>query len=149
MARCDDRMSLTSTMLLKAFAIWLLIFAVEAVHGVLRTLYLVPILGDLPARQVGVAVGSLLILLIAWLTVHWIGAHSVHRWRTVGALWVTLMTLGEGVSGRFAFGFPWSRTARDFDPKRGGLLGPGMLVLYFAPGWMARPRGLATARRPA
>lgn len=149
MARCDDRMSLTSTMLLKAIAIWLLIFAIEAVHGVLRTLYLVPILGDLPARQVGVAVGSLLILLIAWLTVRWIGVHSVHQWRTVGALWVTLMIVAEVVLGRFAFRYPWSRIAEDFNPTRGGLLGFGMLVLYFAPGWMARLRGIATARRPA
>ncbi len=136
-------------MLLSAFAIWLVIFAIEVVRGVPRTLYLVPLLGDLPARQVGVAVGSLLILASAWLTVRWIGAQSVRQWRTAGALWVTLMIVAEVVLGRFAFGFPWSRTARDFDPKRGGLLGPGMLVLYFAPGWMARPRGLATARRPA
>jgi hypothetical protein len=136
-------------MLLNAFAIWLVIFAIEVVRGVPRTVYRVSLLGDRPARQVGVAVGSLLIPASAWLTVRWIGAQSVRQWRTVGALWVTLMTLDEGALGRFAFGFPWSRTARDFDPKRGGLLGPGMPVLYFAPGWMARPRGLATARRPA
>ena len=135
-------------MLLKAIAIWLLIFAIEAVHGVLRTLYLVPILGDLPARQVGVAIGSLLILLIAWLTVRWIGVHSVHQWRTVGALWVTLMIVAEVVLGRFAFRYPWSRIAEDFNPTRGGLLGFGMLVLYFAPGWMARLRAIASARRP-
>ncbi len=134
-------------MLPKALAIWLVIFAVEAVHGVLRTLYLVPLLGDLPARQVGVAVGSLLILLVAWLTVRWIGARSVRQWRSVGALWVTLMIVAELVLGRFAFGYPWSRIAEDFDPTQGGLLGFGMLVLYFAPSWMARLRGLATARR--
>jgi hypothetical protein len=134
-------------MLPKALAIWLVIVAVEAVHGVLRTLYLVRLLGDLPARQVGVAVGSLLILLVAWLTVRWIGARSVRQWRSVGALWVTLMIVAELVLGRFAFGYPWSRIAEDFDPTQGGLLGFGMLVLYFAPSWMARLRGLATARR--
>jgi hypothetical protein len=93
-------------MLPKALAIWLVIVAVEAVHGVLRTLYLVRLLGDLPARQVGVAVGSLLILLVAWLTVRWIGARSVRQWRSVGALWVTLMIVAELVLGRFAFGYP-------------------------------------------
>jgi len=92
-------------MLLNAFAIWLVIFAIEVVRGVPRTVYRVPLLGDRPARQVGVAVGLLLILASAWLAVRWLGAQSVRQWRTVGALWVTLMTLGEGVSGRFAFGF--------------------------------------------
>jgi hypothetical protein len=58
-------------MYLKAFAVWLLIFAVEVAHGVLRTLYLIPLLGDLRSRQVGVAVGSALILLVsggAWVS---------------------------------------------------------------------------------
>jgi hypothetical protein len=48
----------------------------------------------------------------------------------------------EVVVGRFAFGYPWARIAEDFDPTRGGFLALGMLVLYLAPGWMARLRGL-------
>lgn len=129
-------------MVLKAFAVWLLIFAVEALHGVLRTLYLVPLLGDLGSRQVGVAVGSGLILLVAWLTVKWIGPRTPREQRAVGLLWVTLMVGAEVVVGRFAFGYPWARIAEDFDPTRGGLLAFGMLVLYLAPGWTARLRGL-------
>lgn len=129
-------------MVLKAFAVWLLIFAVEALHGVLRTLYLVPLLGDLGSRQVGVAVGSGLILLVAWLTVKWIEPRTPREQRGVGLLWVTLMVGAEVVVGRFAFGYPWARIAEDFDPTRGGLLAFGMLVLYLAPGWTARLRGL-------
>jgi hypothetical protein len=129
-------------MYLKAFAVWLLIFAVEVAHGVLRTLYLVPLLGDLRSRQVGVAVGSALILLVTWLTVKWIAPRNPRQWHGVGFLWVTLMIGAEVVVGRFAFGYPWARIAEDFDPTRGGFLALGMLVLYLAPGWMARLRGL-------
>jgi hypothetical protein len=129
-------------MYLKAFAVWLLIFAVEVAHGVLRTLYLIPLLGDLRSRQVGVAVGSALILLVTWLTVKWIAPRNPRQWRGVGFLWVTLMIGAEVVVGRFAFGYPWARIAEDFDPTRGGFLALGMLVLYLAPGWMARLRGL-------
>jgi hypothetical protein len=129
-------------MYLKAFAVWLLIFAVEVAHGVLRTLYLIPLLGDLRSRQVGVAVGSALILLVTWLTVRWIAPRNPRQWRGVGFLWVTLMIGAEVVVGRFAFGYPWARIAEDFDPTRGGFLALGLLVLYLAPGWMARLRGL-------
>jgi hypothetical protein len=127
-------------MVLRAFAVWLLIFAAEAVHGVLRTLYLVPLLGDLTSRQVGVAVGSGLILLVTWLTVKWIGPRTPRQQRGVGFLWVTLMIGAELAVGRFAFGYPWARITEDFDPTRGGFLAFGMLVLYLAPGWMARLR---------
>ena len=46
----------------RALLFWLLLIAVEVLHGMLRRLLLVPMIGDLPARQVGVFVGSALIL---------------------------------------------------------------------------------------
>ena len=39
--------------LIRAFLVWLVIIAAETVHGILRGVLLVPIVGDLPARQVG------------------------------------------------------------------------------------------------
>lgn len=129
-------------MYLRALAVWLLIFAVEVAHGVLRTLYLVPLVGDLRSRQVGVAVGAVLILLVTWLTVKWIAPRTPRERRGVGVLWVMLMIGAEVAVGRLAFGYPWARITEDFDPTRGGFLALGMLVLYLAPGWMARLRGL-------
>jgi hypothetical protein len=40
--------------LLRAIAVWPIIIAVEVVHGVLRGLLLVPLVGDLPARRVSI-----------------------------------------------------------------------------------------------
>jgi hypothetical protein len=127
---------------LRALVVWLVMFAVEGAHGVLRTLYLMPIVGDRPARQLAVVTGSLLILLVAWLSSRWIGARTPREWRGIGTLWVVLMVAADGLLGRCLFGYPWSRITEDFDPTRGGLLGLGLLVLYFAPGWAARCRGL-------
>jgi hypothetical protein len=140
--RAAREANMAPTMVLRAFTVWLLIFAVEVAHGVLRTLYLVPLFGDLRSRQLGVVVGSGLILLVTWLTVKWIAARSPRQWRGVGFLWVTSMIGAEAAVGRFAFGYPWARIVEDFDPTRGGFLALGMLVLYLAPGWMARLRGL-------
>lgn len=58
---------------LRAVLVWLIIIGVETVHGVLRTLLLVPLLGDFPARRVSVFTGSLLNFGVAWVFVRWIG----------------------------------------------------------------------------
>ena len=60
--------------LLRAFAVWLAIIAVETVHGILRAILLVPLVGDLPARQIGVPIGSLLLFAVASLLIRWVAA---------------------------------------------------------------------------
>ncbi len=130
---------------LRALAVWFAIFAIEVAHGVLRMLYLVPVLGERPARQLGIATGSLLILLVAWLGARWIGVRTPREGRLVGTMWVLLMVAAEMLLGRSVFGYSWSRIAEDFDPTQGGLLTLGLLVLYLAPGWSARRRGLLAA----
>lgn len=129
----------------RAVLVWCLIFALEALHGVARTLWLVPRVGDLASRQIGVATGSLLILAVAWLTATWLAAPCrTAAWR-IGALWVALTIAGEVLLGRGVFGYPWSRLIEDYDITRGGLLGLGMAVLLAAPWLAARWRGLPGA----
>lgn len=133
--RAPRRLSIQQ-MLKRAVAVWCMIFVLEVLHGVLRAIWLVPFIGDFRARQVGVLVGSLLILVVAALTIRWIGARERRDLLRVGLLWFVLMVGAEVLLGRVAFGYPWSRIAEDFDVARGGLLGFGMLVLAAAP-WLA------------
>jgi hypothetical protein len=56
-------------LLLRAFAVWFVIIAVGAVHGVLRGLLLAPLVGDLPARQMGVPIGSLFVFAVAYVCI--------------------------------------------------------------------------------
>jgi hypothetical protein len=128
-------------MLVRAFLVWLLIFGLEVLHGTARTLWLVPLVGDLRSRQIGVPVGSLLILLMAWLTIRWIGARTPRQLVAVGGGWLLLMLCAEVLLARMVFGYPWTRIAEDFDISRGGLLGFGMLVLAAAPWLASRWRG--------
>ena len=41
----------------KATLVWLLIIVVESVHGVLRNLFVAPVIGEFEARQAGVFIG--------------------------------------------------------------------------------------------
>jgi len=120
----------------RAVAVWLLLMLIETAHGTLRTLALTPYLGDLYARQVSVLSGSLLILLTAYLTSHWLRAETPRAQLLVGGLWLALTLLFELGLGHYGLGYSWERLAEDYDLVQGRLLPFGMVVLTLAP-WVA------------
>jgi hypothetical protein len=128
----------------RAVFAWLLIAAVETVHGTFRILFVEPRLGLLRAHQISVATGLLLILGVAWLTIRWIAGGARLKLGTIwrmGALWLVLMLAFE-----FGLGFALGRTAgdllADYDLSRGRLMLLGMPVMLVAPWIAARLRGL-------
>ena len=127
--------------LARAVAIWLTLIAVESIHGVARRLLLEPQLGDLPARQVSVLTGAVLIGVVFWFTLKWLGPQPGWRWWEMGLLWLTVTLAFEIGLGRAA-GMSWDRIASDFDPRRGGFLAFGMLVILLAPRVLAERLGL-------
>jgi hypothetical protein len=137
-----------SLALARAVGIWLTLVAVESMHGVMRRLFLEPQLGDLRARQVSVFTGAVLVTLVFWFTLRWLGSQPVRRWWTFGLLWLAL-TLGFEFGLGRATGMSWDRIASDFDPRRGGLLAFGMLVILVAPRILAQRRGLLQDRHRA
>ncbi|MBK9163277.1 MAG: hypothetical protein IPM21_05090 [Acidobacteria bacterium] len=117
----------------RAIAVWLLMMAVETVHGILRVVLLAPQIGDLRARQIAIFTGSAIILGIAYLFIGWVGAQSKLKLLAIGFVWM-LLTLGfEAVIGIYAFGFGWERILAEYDPRTGSLMLFGLFVLLFAP----------------
>jgi hypothetical protein len=104
----------------------------ESVHGILRELFVAPVLGDLRARQTGVIVGSALVFAVAWLTSNWLGAQSRRALLRVGALWVALTVVFELTLGR-ALGASWDRILADYNPLRGGFMMLGLAFMYVSP----------------
>ena len=72
----------------RAALVWMLIMLAETGHGVIRELFIAPVIGGLRARQLGVFVGCVIIFVIAWLTARWMGARhaaSNSRWARSGS----------------------------------------------------------------
>lgn len=105
--------------------------AIETLHGILRGLFLVPLTGQIRANQIGVVVGSLLILLVTLFTINWIVATETSELLKVGIIWV-LLTLVFEVGLGYAFG-GWDRVSMDYDPRQGGLMPFGLLMMLFSP----------------
>jgi hypothetical protein len=125
---------------LRGLAVWVCIIFVEVLHGIARTLFLAPALGDFRARQVAVFTGSILIVLVAALSIGWLRPASVREAMCVGVVWLALTLAFEIAFGRFVVHASWARIASDYDLPRGGLLPIGLLVLAAAPLIAARVR---------
>jgi hypothetical protein len=125
----------------KALAVWLLIVIVESIHGIIRQLFIAPVIGDLPARQVGVLIGSAIIFAIAWACIRWTSARSFAEQLKVGLLWVVLIAIFEFSLGA-ALGHSRERMLSDYNMAEGGFMGLGLLFMLFAPVLAAKARGL-------
>ena len=124
----------------KSLLVWLGLIAAEIIHGILRAVFLVPVVGEFRSNQIGVLTGSAIILVIAWLTIRWIGATQPFEQLTVGGIWLTLTVTFEVLFGRFAVGLTWERIGSDYNLREGGLMPLGLFVLFFSPMMMEKLR---------
>ena len=120
---------------------WLIIAVAESVHGVLRRLFVLPLIGELRAHQVGIVVGCIIIFAIAWASIRWIGARSTSELLKTGATWMVLMAVFE-LSLGYAFGYPLSRILQDYNMAEGRLMIFGMVFMLGAPALAAKARGI-------
>jgi hypothetical protein len=121
--------------LLRAVLVWLLFIVAESAQGALRRVVFGPV-ADLAVRQVSVAIGAVVVFLIAWLFRRWLALRSAGAALAVGVLWVALTVVFElalqGLLGR-----SWTALAADYDIARGGLMPLGLLAMALAP-WVVR-----------
>lgn len=122
-----------SGIIVRALAVWCALIAAEILHGIARSILLVPHVGEFKSNQMGVFTGSIIILAIALITVRWIGATRAADLLAVGVLWLVLTLIFEIVFGRFVVGASWERISADYNLRKGGLLPIGMLVLLLSP----------------
>jgi hypothetical protein len=128
--------------LVRALIIWLLIIFAESVHGTLRELFLAPLIGDFTARRIAFFVGILLIFAITCFFIRWIKAPSVRSLFIIGLIWMILTAGFEFGLGRLVMNYSLERMFEDYDISRGGLMGFGLLFMFFAPSLAARLCGI-------
>jgi lipoprotein signal peptidase len=120
----------------RATLVWMLIMLAETGHGMVREVFIAPVIGGFRARQIGVLVACVLIFVIAWLTTRWMNASTRRQQLTIGAYWVLLTLLFEFVLGRTT-GASWSRLLSDYNPARGGVMLLGLAFMFITP-WLTR-----------
>ncbi len=126
---------------IRSLASWSVLICAEMIHGILRAVMLVPLVGEFRSNQIGVFTGSAIILVIAYLTIRWIGAIRTHELLLVGLIWLILTVAFEILFGRYVVGLTWERIAADYNLLNGGMMPLGLLALFFSPLIASRLRG--------
>lgn len=119
--------------LMRGFAVWLVIIGAETVHGILRVLILEPFAGDFRARQIAVFSGITLILTITILLFRRLKTENKFLFLCVGLFWLILTVGFEIILGRFVMKVSWARIWSDYDLPNGGLMPFGLIFLTLAP----------------
>lgn len=121
------------SMIRRSVAVWCVLIGVEIAHGIVRAIWLVPMVGEFQSRQIGVFTGTIINLTVAALFIRWIHPTRVAHAIAVGVLWLMLTLAFELTFGRLAMHASWQRILSDYDLAHGGLLPIGLVVLALAP----------------
>jgi hypothetical protein len=133
---------------LKSVAIWLIFIMAESLNGMLRTLWLVPSIGNLWAHQISFLIGSFLVLAIATLFIRWLHASRLSQLLGVGILWMGLTLAFEIGLGRLVLGYSWAQIAADYQLFHGGLMLIGLVWVALSPLMAAKIWGILPERDP-
>ena len=119
--------------LCRGITVWLLLVIAESINGILREIFLVPVLGAVQARQVSFLTALVLISAITLMSIRWIGAVTTIQLLLIGIMWAGLMLSFEWALGKFVLGVSFEKFAAEYDPRQGGMMAIGMLFLIFIP----------------
>ncbi len=126
----------------RALVVWLALSVVAVLNGTFRQFVLLPSAGAHAGHVISSVTLSLLILLVAWLTIAWIGPTSARDAWAVGVLWLATTVVFEFVAGHYLFGHPWSKLLADYDIRQGRVWMVVLIVTVLAPRWAAGTRRL-------
>jgi hypothetical protein len=125
----------------RAFVVWVIIMTLEVGNGILRKVFVELFFADVTARQIGVVVGSLMVILVAYGLSGWLKSRRRSTLVMIGLSWVVLTVAFEAFVGREVMGLSWARIWSHYDVHAGGLMPFGLAVMALAPlmgSWLRR-----------
>ena len=118
---------------LRIVALCILLACAETLHGIARTLWVVPRLGKERALKLSALTGSVLAWAICWLMVPGLGLRTTMHHAVLGLGLAAFMALFDVALGRWLMRRPWAKIAQDFNPASGNYLVFGLLCLTITP----------------
>ena len=99
----------------------MLIMFAESVHGTLRQLFLAPAVGDFTARRISFFTGMLLIFVITYLLLRWIGAPTSGSLLVIGTMFMGKLWIDDLKKVVDDLGFDYrmedGHTLQDYCPR--------------------------------
>lgn len=123
---------------IRVFALCVVLAGTETLHGIARTVLLVPRVGRDRALRLSIVSGSMLAFAVCYLLVPGIGIATVAGHLALGLGLATFMACFDLAMGRLLLRRSWSQALQDFNPATGNLLVFGLALLVFFPALVAQ-----------
>ncbi len=133
---------MTANAMVRVVSLCVVLAGAETLHGIARTMLIVPRIGRSRAIKLSAFTGSLLALAICWFLVPPIGLTGASDHLLLGAALATFMAAYDLAIGRLVMRKPWRKLWPDFDPRKGNYLMFGLAFLVLTPlliSWLPHP----------
>ncbi len=110
-----------------------LLAGAETLHGIARTVLLVPRVGKAMALKLSVLTGTLLAFGLCWVFVPALGAKGAGEHLLLGLGLAGFMAAFDVAIGRLVMRLKWARILQDFNPRSGNYLSIGLAGLAWIP----------------
>ncbi len=133
---------MTANAMIRVVSLCVVLAGAETLHGIARTVLLVPRIGRRRAIKLSAITGSLLALAICWFLVPPIGLTGTREHLLLGAALAAFMAAFDLAIGRLVMRKPWRTLWPDFDPRTGNYLVFGIAFLLLTPlliSWFRSP----------
>lgn len=124
---------MTTDALIRIVSLCVVLAGAETLHGIARTVWVIPRIGKDRAIRWSALTGSVLALGICWWLVPPIGLSGAVQHLGLGLLLTAFMAGFDIAIGMLLMRKPWRKVAPDFDPRTGNYLLFGLLFLALAP----------------
>jgi hypothetical protein len=131
-ASAQKRLASVHTVI-RVVSLCVVLAGVETLHGILRTVWLTPLVGKQRAIQLSIVSGMLLAFTVCYLLVPGIGLTGAGPLLALGAVIAAFMAGFDIALGRWLLHRSWPKVWADFNPATGNYLLIGVLLLVAMP----------------
>ena len=122
-------------MVLRAIAVWALLAVVAVANGAAREFLIAPGLGAQTGHVVSTIILCAAIVIVALLSIRWIGPRGRRGALWVGGTWLALTLVFEFLAGHYVLGNSWEKLFADYNLLRGRVWILVLIATLFAPAW--------------
>jgi hypothetical protein len=123
-------------------ALCVVLAGAETLHGIARTRFVVPRIGEERALKLSIVSGTALAFGICYLLVPGVGLSSAFAHLVLGLVWALFMASFDLAMGMLLIKRSLAKALTDFNPATGNLLVFGLAALVLIPAVVAYIRGL-------
>lgn len=127
---------------IKILCLCLMLASVETLHGIGRTIFVVPKLGNKKAKQYSVISGTLLAFAVCYVMVPWLDVNVGYQLVLIGLALALFMALFDIMLARFVVKLKWELIVNDFNPAKGNYLIVGLILLIMIPYAVMKLKGI-------